>query len=281
VSLTWDISDDTTLFTSWGVGFKTGGFNNLGGTETIQLFLVNEGANLIAPPELYREETSSAFELGFTSTLSDGRVKLNGAVFHTDVDDMQFFEFFVGPFGLLRVVENIDEANIKGFELGAEWQISDSMSLMAGYSKIDSEIEKNSIRPYTEGNDVPNAADFTANAALQYIGDFNDMELTARLEYSYQGDTWYHTVQNNTNPATLFKGFGAGDANWSKTQVDGYGITNLRIGIGTDSWKVTAFARNLFDEDYIAEVITAAEFGGSFVHPGMARTAGVEFQYSF
>ena len=281
VSLTWDISDDTTLFTSWGVGFKTGGFNNLGGTETIQLFLVNEGANLIAPPELYREETSSAFELGFTSTLSDGRMKLNGAVFQTDVDDMQFFEFFVGPFGLLRVVENIDKANIKGFELGAEWQISDSMSLMAGYSKIDSEIEKNSIRPYTEGNDVPNAADFTANAALQYIGDFNDMELTARLEYSYQGDTWYHTVQNNTNPATLFKGFGAGDANWSKTQVDGYGITNLRIGIGTDSWKVTAFARNLFDEDYIAEVITAAEFGGSFVHPGMVRTAGIELQYSF
>ena len=281
VSLTWDISDDTTLFTSWGVGFKTGGFNNLGSTEIIQLFLVNEGADLIAPPELYREETSSAFELGFTSTLMDGRMKLNGAVFHTDVDDMQFFEFFVGPFGLLRVVENIDEANIQGFELGTEWQISDSLSLMAGYSKIDSEIEKNSIRPYTEGNDVPNAADFTANVALQYIGDLKDMELTARLEYSYQGDTWYHTVQNNTNPATLFKDIGGGDADWSRTQVDGYGITNLRIGLGTDSWKVTAFARNLFDEDYIAEVITAAEFGGSFVHPSTPRTAGVEFQYTF
>ncbi len=108
------------------------------------------------------------------------------------------------------------------------------------------------------------------------------MELTARLEYSYQGDTWYHTVQNNTNPATLFQGHRRqATQTGAETQVDGYGITNLRIGLGTDSWKVTAFARNLFDEDYIAEVITAAEFGGSFVHPSTPRTAGVEFQYTF
>ncbi len=281
VSLTWDVSDTTTFFTSWGVGFKTGGFNNLGSTEIIQLFLVNEGANLIAPPELYKEETSSAFELGFTSTLADGNLKLNGAVFRTDVDDMQFFEFFVGPFGLLRVVENIDEATVEGFELGAEWQISDTLSLIAGYSAVDGEIEKNTIRPYTVGNEVPNAADFTANAAVQYVGDIGAMELSARFEYSYQGDTWYHTVQNNAVPATLFKGFGAGDGDWSKTQVDGYGIANLRIGLASENWKITAFARNLFDEEYIAEVIGAAEFGGAFIHPGYARTAGVELQYSF
>ena len=34
---------------------------------------------------------------------------MNGAVYKTDVTDMQFFEFLVGSFGLLRVVSNIDE----------------------------------------------------------------------------------------------------------------------------------------------------------------------------
>jgi iron complex outermembrane receptor protein len=53
------------------------------------------------------------------------------------------------------------------------------------------------------------------------------------------------------------------------------------LGLGNDTWKVTAFARNLFDEEYVAEVIMAAEFGGAFIHPGAARTAGVEFQYNF
>ena len=44
---------------------------------------------------------------------------------------------------------------------------------------------------------------------------------------------------------------------------------------------MTLFSQNLFDEDYIAEVITAPEFGGSFVHPGIARTSGVEVTYRF
>lgn len=281
ISITWDATENTTVFGSWGVGFKTGGFNNLGMTELIDLFLVDQGASLVAPPELYDKETSSAFEVGFNSTLADGRLKLNGAVFHTEVDDMQFFEFFVGPFGLLRVVQNIDETTLQGFELGAAYQITNTLSFVGGYSAIDGEIDKNTARPYTKGNDVPNAADFTANAALQYVTDVNGMEFTARVEYAYQGDMWFHTVQDDQVPATLFKGFGAGDADYSKTQVDGYGITNLRLGLGNEKWKITAFARNLFDEEYIAEVIMAAEFGGAFVHPGQTRSAGIELQYTF
>ena len=44
---------------------------------------------------------------------------------------------------------------------------------------------------------------------------------------------------------------------------------------------MTAFARNLFDEEYVGEVIMAPEFGGAFVTPGTYRTAGVEFQWDF
>jgi iron complex outermembrane receptor protein len=42
-----------------------------------------------------------------------------------------------------------------------------------------------------------------------------------------------------------------------------------------------AFARNLTDEQFVAEVILAPEFGGGFVSPGTQRRAGVEVQYSF
>ena len=291
VSLTYDLSDNTTLFGSWGVGFKTGGFNNLGGTETISLFLVNPDGLPVAPPEIYEEETSSSFEVGFRSTLLDGRLQLNAAAYHTEVDDMQFFEFYVGPFGLLRTVEGIDEVTIQGFEIGGSWQMTDGLRLDAGYSTIDGEIDAMTVRPYVAGNDVPNAPEFTANVALTWDQNFGNLNLMARLEYAYQGDVFYHVVQGSDLdtpksydfeglpyevPAVLFGGLAT---SYSKTKVDAYGITNLRVSVGGERWKVTAFARNLFDEEYVGEVIMAPEFGGAFVTPGTYRTAGVEFQW--
>ena len=293
VSLTYDLSDNTTLFGSWGVGFKTGGFNNLGGTETISLFLVNPDGLPVAPPEIYEDETSSSFEVGFRSTLLDGRLQLNAAAYHTEVDDMQFFEFYVGPFGLLRTVEGIDEVTIQGFEIGGSWQMTDGLRLDAGYSTIDGEIDAMTVRPYVAGNDVPNAPEFTANVALTWDQNFGNLNLMARLEYAYQGDVFYHVVQGSDLdspksydfeglpyevPAVLFGGLAT---SYSKTKVDAYGITNLRVSLGGERWKVTAFARNLFDEEYVGEVIMAPEFGGAFVTPGTYRTAGVEFQWDF
>jgi iron complex outermembrane receptor protein len=293
VSLTYDLSENTTLFGSWGVGFKTGGFNNLGGTETISLFLVNPDGLPVAPPEIYEEETSSSFEVGFRSTLLDGNLQLNAAAYHTEVDDMQFFEFYVGPFGLLRTVEGIDEVTIQGFEVGASWQMTDGLRLDAGYSTIDGEIDAMTVRPYVAGNDVPNAPEFTENLALTWDQNFGDLNVMARIEYAYQGDVFYHVVQGSDLdvpksydfeglpyevPAVLFGGLAT---SYSKTKVDAYGITNLRVGVGGENWKVTAFARNLFDEEYVGEVIMAPEFGGAFVTPGTYRTAGVEFQWDF
>ena len=301
VSLTYDVSGNTTVFGSWGVGFKTGGFNNLGGTEIISLFLVNPDGLPVAPPEIYEEETSSSFEVGFRSTLLDGNLQLNAAAYHTEVDDMQFFEFYVGPFGLLRTVEGIDEVTIQGFEVGGSWQMTDALRLDAGYSTIDGEIDAMTVRPYVAGNDVPNAPEFTANLALTWDQNIGNLNLMARIEYAYQGDVFYHVVQGNdldspnggvpglgiapnySVPAALqnLTGEGGLDASYENTKVDAYGITNLRVSVGGDRWRVTAFARNLFDEEYVGEVIMAPEFGGAFVTPGTYRTAGVEFQWDF
>ena len=289
VSLTWDMTSNTTLFGSWGVGFKTGGFNNLGGTETVQAFIVDAGAALVAPPEIYDKETSSAFEVGFRTSLLDNRLNINGAAFYTEVDDMQFFEFFVGPFGLLRTVENIDEVTLQGFELSGAWAITDNLRIDAGYSSVDGEIDKNSIRPYTAGNEVPNNAEFTANVGLQWTQPIGNLELIARVEYAHQGETWYHVVQDDIVPATLFGGGPCSDGSaldgvcgeFSQTKVNDYGITNVRLGIGSDNWRVTAYSRNVFDEEYVAEVIMAPEFGGAFVHPGQVRMSGVEVEINF
>ena len=133
-------------------------------------------------------------------------MQINGAVFQTNVDDMQFFEFFVGPFGLLRTAENIDEVSLSGFELSAAWAVTDNLRIDAGYSKVYGEIDVNNLRPCTAGDKVPNNRKFTANAAIQYTLPLGKLQLFWHLEYSYEGDTWYHTVQDDLVPATLFGG---------------------------------------------------------------------------
>jgi iron complex outermembrane receptor protein len=67
ISLTYDVGDDTTLFASWGVGFKTGGFNNLGGTETIELFLVNLKYTTKKPQVLLRPGSRLHYSMAICS----------------------------------------------------------------------------------------------------------------------------------------------------------------------------------------------------------------------
>jgi len=53
------------------------------------------------------------------------------------------------------------------------------------------------------------------------------------------------------------------------------------VGMKTDNMSIVAFAKNLTDEDYLAEVIPAAEFGGVFAHPGHRKRIGLEVTYQF
>jgi iron complex outermembrane receptor protein len=68
---------------------------------------------------------------------------------------------------------------------------------------------------------------------------------------------------------------------YDKTDRARYDTVNLRLGIERDNMTIVAFAKNLTDEDYLAEVIPAPEFGGVFAHPGPQRRLGLEITYQF
>ena len=313
VSLRWDATDTTSLFGSWGVGFKAGGFNNSGSAATVNIFINGfiNGGNMSGTPiffaddmgvplpvitDDYKEETSSAFELGFKSAFLGGRLQLNGAAYYTEVSDMQFFEFFVGTFGLLRVVSNIDEVDITGVELDLNYHATENLRFYAGGNFTDSEIKKNSSRPDTVGNESPYTPEYTFNIGGDI--DFplsNGMNIFARVDAQFVGETWFHTVQEGDRP-TIFmplfedgfvlQGFGPGGgingtAEYSVDQRDAYATVNLRLGLQGERWTITAFALNITDEKYIEEAIPAPEFGGTFVHPSARRRAGIEVSFSF
>lgn len=95
------------LYASVASGFKSGGFDGVASTA--------QGA--ITP---FDEEQALNLEFGFKSTLADGRLRLNGAVFNTDYQDLQILQSFPNgsPVPPLQT-KNAGEARSQGIELEA------------------------------------------------------------------------------------------------------------------------------------------------------------------
>ena len=289
--------DSTNFFGSVGVGFRSGGFNNQGSEATVNSFINSNIAAISAPEgtptctpvdnvtcfspvgikDDYGKETSTAYELGFKSNFADDALRLEGAAFYTEVDDMQFFEFIVGGFGLLRVVENVDKVELKGIEAGITWDAADWLDLFLGASYVDSKIKSNSARPDTVGNDSPYTPDYTGNLGAYFSWPVGaSMSFFTNLNIAATGKTWFHVVQDQERPT----GFGL-KGEYSVARRDAYALANLRLGLEGEKWTAALWATNLTDEEYLEENIPAPEFGGSFAHPGTLRRIGADFTWRF
>ncbi len=300
VTWRWSANDAVNVYASWGIGFRSGGFNSIGSEALLNFWFNSSGAGcpavpLTAPGECvdaelvirdeYDKEVSNAFEIGMKTEWLDRRLRVNAALFRTDVDDNQFFEFFAGPFGLLRVVTTIEETKIQGFEADFNWLATDSLSIYGGLGLLDSEIERNDNRPLSVGNDVPQAPDTTWNLGSQLVLPVGgDMEFFARADYQHVGETWFHTLQGEQTPTiwqVFFPALGSINSDFSRARRDDYGTLNLRVGIEAENWSVAVWGRNITDEEYLEEIIPAPEFGGSFNHQAAADAYGAEFSYRF
>lgn len=291
VSLRYELSDDINLYGNWGIGFKSGGFNNQGSAAIVdQAFNDFIGTDVLINDQ-YRKEVSSAFEAGIKGNLLGGAVTFDLAGYYTTIEDMQFFEFFVGGFGLLRVVSNIDEVEVYGAEINLTAQIVEGWTVFGSANVTESEIKENASRPVTVGNQSPHTADYTINLGTQLELPVADaVDFVTRADYRITGPTWFHTLQDDVNP-TLFSGLlpisalqlpaFVGDADYSISQREAFGIMDMRVGFEGDRWTAFVYAENLFDKRYLNEVITAVEFGGSFISPGGLQRFGVELGYKF
>jgi len=282
ISLT-TTAENTTVYASYGVGFRSGGFNSSGSAALINSQLNIPVSAGLGVSDSFNKEVSKSFEVGFKGRYLDGRLAINGAIFETEVDDNQFFEFFAGPWGLLRVVTSIDQLDISGSELDFKYALTDSIRLDGGIGYTDGEIKKNAHRPNTVGNNAPLAPEHTYNLGMQYETAFSaNYDLVVRVDYMEVGETWFHTVQNNQQPSVwgALLGFPVA-SDMSKSVRDPYTLVDLRASIVGEKLSLTLWGRNINDEEYLAEVIPAPEFGGSFIHQAPYATYGLDLKYNF
>jgi len=290
LTLSWQPTDNLNLFGSWGIGFRSGGFNSLGSQDLINSFFnvgfggLGEAVNAqLNVPDEYDKEVSTSFELGLKTSFLDRRLKINASIFSTDVDDNQFFEFYAGPFGLLRVVTTIEQIQIQGIEADFSFQANDYLTLFGGIGILDSEIQQNNNRPLSVGNDVPQAPDSSFNLGASVEIPVSDKSnFFARADWQYVGDTQFHTLQGEQTPTIFQAFFGPGLLqDFTNSERDAFNTLNLRIGLESENWSITAWGRNITDEDYLEEVIPTPEFGGSFNHDSAGDSYGVEVSYQF
>jgi len=182
LGLSYHVSDDLMVYGHYSRGFKSGKFD----VE----FLHTDDTPF--PQRSLEAETLDAYEIGFKSTLDNGRMQLNGAVFYYTWDNLQVFN--VGSNG--PEFYNLPEAEITGLELETRWAPADDWLVSAAVGFLDSEItDATGIDfdlgqgEFQKGHELPLAPEFSANFAV--IKDFmiDANPLTIQVDGHYQSES--------------------------------------------------------------------------------------------
>jgi iron complex outermembrane receptor protein len=162
-SVTWEPSDELTLYASYGRGFKSGGFD-MRGDAVLTPATVNG----------YEPEFVDTYEIGFHSSFFQGRANLSGAIFQSDYTDMQITRqepTLAG--GIASFVDNAAQATLQGAELEGRVFLTDNLTANFAVGYIDGEFEEyltNIVNPAPPPATIP--ADFSNLAGFQNTPDW-------------------------------------------------------------------------------------------------------------
>jgi iron complex outermembrane receptor protein len=232
VSVSYDWTPDVMTYASYSEGFKSGGF-------TQRVF----------PPEpsipTFDPEYVKVYELGFKLTGAGGRLRLNGAAFHTQYDDMQVLTANltrVGPF-----IENAAQAEIDGFELELAAIPANGWNVQAGVGYLDpqyKEIEAGALEISTD-NKFRRISDWSFSTSISKDIELAGSTLTPRVDWSYRS-SYFNDSANTPELETEGQHLVSIDLTWEHAQ---YG---LALAVGVD---------NLLDDEYLSNGFLQPNFG--------------------
>jgi iron complex outermembrane receptor protein len=256
VGLKYFASDDAMLYGTVSKGYKAG------------------GVNLDPRLSSYAPETNQVAELGLKSTLAEGRLRFNSAVFYSDYEGIQLSALTpVGtPPALLPNTLNAAPAEIYGVEIELTGQFG-GLGFNVGLSALNSEFtedalltdsQTNTNRIVPKGATVPFAPELTAAAGVQYELELGSTSLTPRIQVSYIDDQL----------ATPFP--------YPATTVPSRTVTDVRLTwLPLEQLRIEAFASNVFDEEYIAVQVQDASSAQGGVIYGAPLQYGLRATYDF
>jgi iron complex outermembrane receptor protein len=239
-ALNYTLNDEVALYANVSTGYKAGGFGTFGisipdadGDGEIDITPSGQ-ASPDSKPLAFDPETSVSYEIGAKTRLLDDTLALNVAYFFYTYEDLQLLYFDQGS----SQVENLGEAENQGLEVDARWLIGEHWELFAAGALMDSEVTdaedmvSAGVCRNCDGKNLPFAPDRSGAVHLKWYAPMGEGEVYAKVEMSYQ-DTMYSDLDNIEAIA-----------------VDSWTQWNFRAGYDTDTWGVTLYVENAFDEEY-------------------------------
>ena len=250
IGLDYTTPNGTLFYGSFNQGYRGGAFNAQAYYDPSEISM--------AEPEFL-----DSFEVGFKSTLWDGRVRLNGAAFFYSYESQQFISIDITTF--VQTLINIDESEIRGLEIEAAAQLSQAVLVQLGVGVLDTEV-KNGVLAGEDlsGRVLPGSPELNVNASFDWnLFSTENGTLTLHLDATFQDETLY--------------AFGSGMG-------DSYTVFNGRLSFSAldERWGVSIWGRNLGDEEYFNFWADGREtLGYVYSHVAAPRTYGVELAYRF
>ena len=261
LGLEWRPRDEMMIYTNLSTGFRSGNFNS-------DLFF----GDLSALTSVDSEEVT-AFELGSKSTLMDGRLQLNAALFYQDVSDKQGITYDSNLAAPVSRLISLGDADIYGVELELLAVPTDNLELSLGIGWFDGEIKADpGYIVYTAAGDELTldgselgSPDLMVNGVASYNIPLNDgAVVTLQTDFSYHSEG---------------VGTGGNEYNYSEAKT----LVNARVFwvSASEKWEVQAYVKNVFETEYIDNTYGSAGSDYVFGNMGMPRWAGVKVGMNF
>ncbi len=257
VGVTWQASDDVMLYASYTEGFRSGGYN-------IRTTSDSES------PGPYDEEKVEAYEIGFKSSLWDGKARVNAAVFHNEYTDLQRNR----SIGIQNRIDNVAEATTEGAELEITLLPIDNLALNMSVGYLDAQyddfpdldVDFDGIPDpeLAKGLQLVKAPEWSYNFTGIYdihMGGGGDM--SARVSYTYNDET----PINDQNTLMIDE--------WELWDAS----LTWRPAVDADL-EVSLWGKNLTDEVY-AESGTYVHTLWTNLYQALPRRYGMELVYRF
>jgi iron complex outermembrane receptor protein len=263
LGVNFEVTEDVLLYGSYAEGFKSGGFNGR----------VQSTATAVVP---FEQEEVKSYELGFKSTLFDRRLRLNGALFRSEYQDIQLL--LVIPANGLFETGNGGDAEIDGAELDAvfaphrDWTFNLAVGwLDARYTRISprapQETAANGGYGLSLRDRLPLTPEWTLAGGARYRLDLGEASgVTLRADYTYRSDVTFQVYDN------------AGDNG------PAYGLLNLRAAYApkNERFTVAVFGTNVLDETYIRTAQdNRLQLGNFYDSPGAPAEWGLELSLRY
>jgi outer membrane receptor protein involved in Fe transport len=223
LNLNWKPTEDVLLYTTWSRGFRPGGINRRG----------------TVPP--YKADYLTNYEVGWKTTLADGRLRFNGAAYRQNWSNFQFAFLGLNSF---TQIENGPDARIWGIESDINWTPADGLSLSGGLAYTDAKIKENLCASNSAAGCATTAALAPKGTRLPITPKFKG-NLTARYQFPL-GDTDAHI-----QAAVYHSGSASSDIRINDAATVGrlkaYTYADFAVGTEWQDYSLELFVSNLFD----------------------------------